>query len=99
MQNLFWFIVAAAALGLAFLLQSPYMAFAVYTFLLLVGLAHFSSLAWLSGLDCTRTLSKETALQGEEVSVKVTVANKRGWPIPWIFIEDYHPKDFPRTGQ
>ncbi|MBL7650030.1 MAG: DUF58 domain-containing protein [Candidatus Hydrogenedentes bacterium] len=99
MQNLFWFIVAAAALGLAFVLQSPYMAFAVYTFLLLVGLAHFSSLAWLSGLDCTRTLSKETALQGEEVSIKVVVENKRGWPIPWIFIEDYHPKDFPRMGQ
>lgn len=99
MQNLFWFIVAGAALALAFFLQSPYMAFAVYTFLLLVGLAHFSSMAWLSGLDCTRTLSKETALQGEEVSVKVVVENKRGWPIPWIFIEDYHPKDFPRTGQ
>lgn len=99
MQNVFWFIVAAAALGLAFLLQSPYMAFAVYTFLLLVALAHFSSLAWLSGLDCTRTLSKESALQGEEVSVKVVVENKRGWPIPWIFIEDYHPKDFPRMGQ
>lgn len=99
MQNLFWFIVAGASLALAFFLQSPYMAFAVYTFLLLVGLAHFSSLAWLSGLDCTRTLSKETALQGEEVSVKVVVENKRGWPIPWIFIEDYHPKDFPRTGQ
>jgi uncharacterized protein (DUF58 family) len=99
MQNLFWFIVAGAALALAFFLQSPYMAFAVYTFLLLVGLAHFSSLAWLSGLDCTRTLSKETALQGEEVSVKVVVENKRGWPIPWIFIEDYHPRDFPRIGQ
>lgn len=99
MQNLFWFIVAVAALGLAFLLQSPYMAFAVYTFLLLVGLAHFSSLAWLSGLDCTRTLSRETALQGEDISIKVVVENKRGWPIPWIFIEDYHPKDFPRTGQ
>lgn len=99
MQNLFWFIVAGAALALAFFLQSPYMAFAVYTFLLLVGLAHFSSLAWLSGLDCTRTLSKETALQGEEVSVKVVVENKRGWPIPWIFIEDYHPRDFPRVGQ
>ena len=99
MQNLFWFTVASAALALAFFLQSPYMAFAVYTFLLLVGLAHFSSLAWLSGLDCTRTLSQETALQGEEVSVKVVVENKRGWPIPWIFIEDYHPKDFPRTGQ
>jgi hypothetical protein len=99
MNNLVWFALGGLALAVAFLLQSPYMAFAVYTFLLLVGLAHFSSLAWLSGLDCTRTLSKDTVLQGEEVSVKVLVENKRGWPIPWIFLEDYHPKDFPRVGQ
>lgn len=99
MNNLVWFIVGAAALVLAFVLQSPYMAFAVYTFLLLVALAHFSSLAWLSGLDCTRTLSKDTVLQGEDVVVTVLVENNRGWPIPWIFLEDYHPKDFPRTGQ
>ena len=99
MNNLIWFIAGGAALALAFVLQSPYMAFAVYTFLLLVGLAHFSSLAWLSGLDCTRTLSKDTVLQGEEVVVTVLVENNRGWPIPWIFIEDYHPKDFPRVGQ
>ena len=99
MNNLIWFIVGGVALAAAFLLQSPYMAFAVYTFLLLVGLAHFSSMAWLSGLDCTRTVSTDTVLQGEEVTVKVLVENKRGWPIPWIFIEDYHPKDFPRVGQ
>lgn len=99
MNNLIWFVLGGIALALAFLLQSPYMAFAVYTFLLLVGLAHFSSLAWLSGLDCTRTISTDTVLQGEEVRVKVVVENKRGWPIPWIFLEDYHPKDFPRVGQ
>lgn len=99
MKNLLWFILGGVALALAFVLQSPYMAFAVYTFLLLVGLAHFSSLAWLSGLDCTRTISKDTVLQGEEVVVTVVVENNRGWPIPWIFIEDYYPKDFPRVGQ
>jgi len=98
-KNLLWFILGGAALALAFVLQSPYMAFAIYTFLLLVGLAHFSSLAWLSGLDCTRTISKDTVLQGEEIEVTVVVENNRGWPIPWIFIEDYHPKDFPRVGQ
>lgn len=99
MNNLIWFILGGVALVLSFVVQSPYMAFAAYTFLLLVGLAHFSSLAWLSGLDCTRSLSKTTVLQGEDVAVTVLVENNRGWPIPWIFFEDYHPKDFPRVGQ
>ncbi|MCF6283977.1 MAG: DUF58 domain-containing protein [Candidatus Hydrogenedentes bacterium] len=99
MNNLVWFVLGGVALAVAFLLQSPYMAFAVYTFLLLVGLAHFSSLAWLSGLDCTRTISTDTVMQSEQITVTVVVENKRGWPIPWIFIEDYHPKDFPRVGQ
>ena len=29
----------------------------------------------------------------------VTIANNRGWPIPWIFLEDYCPADFPLEGQ
>ena len=40
MKNAFWYIVAAAALALAFLLQSPYMAYGVYAFLLLLAVAH-----------------------------------------------------------
>jgi len=92
------FIVAALAIGVAFLLQSPYMAFAIYAFLLLLFLAHFSSLAWLSGLDCERSMSATTLRQGEQTDVEVTVTNRRGWPIPWIFFEDMHPSDFARTG-
>ena len=33
------------------------------------------------------------------IKVAGLVENNRGWPIPWIFIEDYHPPDFPRVGQ
>lgn len=98
MKNAFWFIGAAAILGVAFLVRSPYVAFAVYAFLLLVFVARFSSLAWLSGLDCVRTVSRDTLHQGEEVDVEVTLTNRRGWPIPWIFVEDIHPRDFPRNG-
>ena len=97
-RNAFWFAVAGAALGVAFLTQSPYMAFAVHAFLLLVLVAHFSSLAWLSGLDCKRTVSVDTLQQGEEVDVAVTLTNRRGWPIPWIFLEDLYPKFFARKG-
>ena len=98
MKNAYWFIVAAIALATAFVAKSPYMAFAIYAFLLLVTLAHFSSIAWLSGLECVRSISATTLRQGEETEVEVTLTNRRGWPIPWIFLEDLHPNDFPRAG-
>ncbi len=98
-QNAFWFAVAAGAVAVAWLLQSPYMAFAVYTFLLLVGVANLSSLAWLSGLDCERSVDRDTVQQGDTVNVTITVTNRRGWPIPWIYFEDYHPADCPREGE
>jgi uncharacterized protein (DUF58 family) len=89
---------AAAALAVAFLIQSPYMAFGVYAFLLLVITAYVSSSAWLAGLECERAADREQVWQGEDVGVTVRVTNRRGWPIPWIFIEDDHPADFPRKG-
>lgn len=99
MKNVFWFVVGLLALGFALLIQSPYMAFAVYAFILLVLLAHFSSIAWLAGLECERTISVTTLRQGDETDVEVRVTNKRGWPIPWIFMEDLCPAGFARTGE
>lgn len=98
MKNLFWFVAAGALLAVSFVVESPYMAYAIWAFLLLVGLAHFSSLAWLAGLDCERKVEPTVLQQGEEARVEVTVTNRRGWPIPWIFFEDYHPADFHRSG-
>lgn len=97
-RNIFWFAAALAALGAAFLFRAPYVAYSVYAFLLLVGIAHFSSVLWLSGLDCTRKVNLNTLQQGEEIEVEVTIENKRGWPIPWIFFEDLFPRDFPCQG-
>lgn len=90
--------VAAAMLAVAFLVESPYMAFAVYTFMLLAVTAYMTSKAWLVGLECERSASRQQIWQGDELEVNVKVTNRRGWPIPWIFIEDYHPADFPRKG-
>jgi uncharacterized protein (DUF58 family) len=98
MKNSFWFIIAAVAIALAWLVRSPYAAYALYAFLLLVILAHWSSLAWLAGLDCTRTIGHEIVQQGEETEVTVTVTNRRGFPIPWIYCEDQYPRDCPRLG-
>ncbi|MBN2309695.1 MAG: DUF58 domain-containing protein [Candidatus Hydrogenedentes bacterium] len=98
-NNTVWFLTTVAALGIAFLARSPYMAFAIYAFLLLVLIANLTSRAWLSGLDCERTVSVTTLRQGEETEVEVTVTNQRGWPIPWIFVEDLVPADFPLAGE
>ena len=98
MRNAFWFIIGGVVLALAFVIQSPYLSYAAYGFLLLVAIAHFSSWAWLSGLDCRRTLDRTTLNQGEDITVEVTVENRRGWPIPWLYVEDLHPPDFPRAG-
>lgn len=98
MKNWYWFTAAAVALVVSFLVQSPYMAYSIYAFLLLVLIAHVSSVAWLAGLDCERSVSRTTLLQGEDTEVEVTVTNRRGWPIPWIYLHDPHPGDFPRMG-
>lgn len=91
MRNWFWVIAAAVALGVAFLVESPYAAYSIYAFLLLIGIAHYSSVAWLAGLDCTRTINETVVRQDDGVDIEVTVENKRGWPIPWIFLEDLYP--------
>ncbi len=98
MRNALWFIIGGIVLALAFALRSPYLAYAAYAFLLLVGIAHFSSWAWLSGLDCQRTVDRATVHQGESITVDVVVENRRGWPIPWLYVEDLHPADFARAG-
>lgn len=97
-RNLIWVAIAAAGIAVAFLVKSPYMAYSIYAFLLLVGVAHVSSIAWLAGLDAERAVSKETLQQGEDVDVTVTVRNRRGWPIPWIYFEDLFPGFCHRAG-
>lgn len=99
MKNAFWYIVAAVALAAAFLLQSPYAAYGIYAFLLLLAVAHLTSAAWIAGLDCERELSLATVRAGDETEVAVTVTNRRGWPIPWIFLEDQAPGGFPCLGE
>lgn len=99
MKNWLWYVIAAAALAVAFLVQSPYMAYGLYAFILLLLIAYLSSSAWLAGLDCERELSAATVQAGDEAEVSVTVTNKRGWPIPWIFLEDQSPAGFPCLGE
>jgi hypothetical protein len=99
LRNLWWVVAGAGILGLGFVSGSPFPVYAAYTFLLLVVLANVTSRAWLSGLDCERTVSVETLQQGETTEVEVRVTNRHGWPIPWIFIEDATPAHMTVEGE
>ncbi|MFP4502532.1 MAG: DUF58 domain-containing protein [Candidatus Hydrogenedentota bacterium] len=98
MKNAGWYIAAVVAIAVSWLLLSPYMAYAVYAFLLLVIAANLSSMAWLLGLECERAIRDTTLQQGQDTEVQVTVTNRRGFPIPWLYCEDQHPADTPRHG-
>ncbi len=91
MKQVNWILTAAAILFGAFVFASPYVAFAVYIFLGLAILAKASSRVWLWRLDCERTISQTLLQQGEDTAVSVTVTNPNFWPVPWVYIEDYHP--------
>lgn len=97
-RTFYMYATAAVGVAIAFLIESPHMAYIIYAFVLLVFLAQVTSNAWVSGLECERTISQDVLQQGEETTVDLTVTNKRGWPIPWLFVEDLHPSDFPREG-
>ncbi len=99
MKKILWASFYTLLVMLAFLVQSPYLAFALYAFLILLLLSHISSRVWLAGLDCERSISHTLLQQGAETEVTVTVTNRRGIPIPWIFIEDYYPAEFPIRGE
>jgi uncharacterized protein (DUF58 family) len=91
-------MLAALGLLLAFAFQSPYVAYFMYAFLLLVALANVTTRLWLTGIEVHRKISGDVLMQGDTLEVEVEVRNSRGWPVPWMFIEDFYPKDFPRSG-
>ncbi|MFA7693080.1 MAG: DUF58 domain-containing protein [Candidatus Hydrogenedentes bacterium] len=90
--------ISGIVLFLAFLLRSPYMAFGLYAFLILVVSAYVSSSFFLKGLHCERSINRLQLWQGEELEVSILITNKQRWPIPWLFMEDDYPSDFPRQG-
>jgi uncharacterized protein (DUF58 family) len=98
MKNFLWILIPLVGVLLAFLLKSPYAAYSIYTFILLVALANVSSRAWLAGLDCEREIDVETVQQGQAAQIEVRVTNRRGFPIPWIYVEDMVPAYCQRSG-
>lgn len=94
-------IIVGTSLGLialAFAINSPHLAYAVYAFLILLSLAWVSTALWFPGLESERTLDRIQVQQGEDVKVSLTIQNARGLPIPWLYVEDPCSASFPIRG-
>lgn len=93
------FLVAALLLGIAFRTGSTHLAFSIYAFLLLLATSWMSTALWFPGLTSERTIDRLMVQQGENIQVTVKVLNKRGLPVPWLFVEDPCSLPFPVRGE
>ncbi|MFC1737096.1 DUF58 domain-containing protein [Candidatus Hydrogenedentota bacterium] len=92
-------IFAGVILALAFILQTGFLAYAMYALLLLYFSSLVMSIIWLRGVECKREISETEVQIGDEVRVKLTIKNTNAWFIPWIFLEEYKPPQQALKGQ
>jgi len=89
--QIFWCVLLLAFLGLGFLVQSMYLVYAVYVFLIVFIISDLLNRLWLSVVCCNRSVSPLVINEGQDVEVTVFVNNKFWLPVPWIYVEDVIP--------
>jgi uncharacterized repeat protein (TIGR01451 family) len=86
-----WFVGALLLLGVALVLQTGLLAYAMYVLLGLLLLSRFLARVWIGKLSATRRCDRSTAEIGDSVSVTLNVRNAGWLPIPWVLLEDLLP--------
>ncbi|HPP57938.1 MAG TPA: DUF58 domain-containing protein [Candidatus Hydrogenedens sp.] len=89
--QLFWLVLLLVMLSLGFLVQSIYLVYAIYVFLIVFILSSILNRLWLRVIDCNRIVKPVVINEGQEVEVTVFVHNKFWLPIPWLYVEDITP--------
>ncbi len=87
-----WFVGVLLLLLAALLLESSLLAYAVYVLLGLLLLSRWLARSWIGGLSATRDCKQSTADIGDRVSVKLSIVNEGGLPVPWVLAEDLLPQ-------
>jgi uncharacterized protein (DUF58 family) len=96
-----WFLGALLLLLAALLLESILLAYATYVLLGLLLLSRWLARSWIGHLSAARTCQQLTADIGDRVTVRLTITNEGGLPVPWLLAEDLLPQSalglrFPR---
>jgi uncharacterized protein (DUF58 family) len=87
-----WAGVLAFVLLAAVLFQQAILFFASILLLLALGLSWIWGRYCLYGLEYTRTFSSSAVAFGEEVTLTVTVVNRKLLPLSWLEIDDETPR-------
>src|SRR5262245_10636246 len=87
-----WFLGVLVFLGLALILQSGLLAYAMYVLLGVMLLSRFLARSWIGHLTAARECNRLTAEVGDKVAVHLTVQNTGALPVPWVLLEDLLPK-------
>ncbi len=87
-----WFVGVLLLLLAALLLESSLLAYVVYVLLGLLLLSRWLARSWIGGLSATRDCKQFTADIGDRVSVKLSIVNEGGLPVPWVLAEDLLPQ-------
>jgi hypothetical protein len=85
--QIFWCVLLLAFLGLGFLVQSMYLVYAVYVFLIVFIISDLLNRLWLSVVCCNRSVSPLVINEGQDVEVTVFVNNKFWLPVPGYMLK------------
>lgn len=88
-----WFLLLIAVLLAALVLQAGLLAFAMYVLIGLVLLSRWLAKEWVAGLSVERkTTYLEPAEIGDQVEMKLVLANDGKFTVAWVLIEDLLPE-------
>jgi Protein of unknown function DUF58 len=88
-----WILGTLALLVLGLLLKLSLLVYATYVLLGVLLLSRFFSRSWADNLEASRFCGDEILEIGGIAEVTVEVKNKGLFPIPWLVIEDWLPRD------
>jgi len=98
-RSLSWFIAAALILGIAFVWEASFLAYATYALLLVLAFSLFITFMSLKGIEVKREVDRTEVNIGEEVRVNVEIRNRSWYPVPWVYFEETVPEKNPVHGQ
>jgi uncharacterized protein (DUF58 family) len=93
-----WYVIGLGLILLSLLLRQPLL---VIAGLLIIALGAIPELWYrycLAGVVVRRRLSEQHAMYGDEVSLTVSVENRKLLPLPWLEVEDELPEALPVRG-
>lgn len=89
-----WVWGAVALLVLSLLMREAALFLVACLVLCALGASYLWSRRALVGLSYTRSLSRQRAAWGDEVTLSITIDNRKLLPLPWLRIEDEVPSGF-----